>query len=427
MQVSNEDYVGKDISGQVVFSYVNEDATRALNVYADCDDAVFTSDWVHIMMSGLDGKGEALIDQRLYLPRTQLYLCSVDHAMRNVLYMDSDGGICLYDVEQKRRVAFMEEKNPSQIEALAVQDDGRAFALDRHVRAADYKDRRYILELYEVLETGKVSLMKQIEISDYMDIRHGASITHIEITNKYLLVAGEESAVVFEREALLEADEGYDACIVYDGRNGAYGIASNPLPQFLTSDGLLFLTKGGVYNTTSKCTSLFVIYDLDRGKELKVGNGIHASSYAYDTHTGVLAIQSFNESGIVGTTRIYKLGEEREFAELVSPLLPSSDLAIASWRSALDGRYLLMENVDTTQILDVESSTVAVSLNAIGLDLCGGRLFDYTPERMSHRGSCALDMDYSQLRGLSKSIRSFSNGSIRTLTSAELGRFEAGA
>lgn len=246
------------------------------------------------------GGGEELVNELLYPKSKPQYLCATDHSMSLVVYMDVRGHLVLYDLDGRETVLDAKITDPEHVESLAVSDGGECIAIGRSSGSDSA-----LTSKVELVSGSTGRRLAELDCSDFIEPHDGASIFHIELTDKYLFVSGIMNAFVYPLQSALDEGRLSAGSMTYIGERRSGGNGSNPLPQFLLEDKLLFFSAGSYGEDSVRCKNLMGAYDLTREKTIEVIDDVRAMSYAYDAQSGYCVWQGLaSGSGRIHVSRL---------------------------------------------------------------------------------------------------------------------------
>lgn len=358
------------------------------------------------------GGGEELVNELLYPKSKPLYLCATDHGMTLVVYMDARGHLVLYDVDSRKTVLDAKITNPEYVESLAVSDGGEFIAIGRSTGSGDALTSRV-----ELVSGATARRFAELDCSNFIEPHDGASIFHIELTDKYLFVSGIMNAFVYPLHSALDEGRLSAGSMTYLGERRSGGNGSNPLLQFLVNDKILFFSTSNYGEHSVRRKNLNSVFDLTAGKAIEINDGLTVASYAYDEESGYLVWQGGNEF------HVSRLSDDGVVEDEWVVIPSHAEMNLPSSKPVFDGQYLLLENDSATEVYDVQSQKRVMSLGLTQLAIHGGRIYDVSRACPVATDSYDLTMDGEELSELSLRIRTDSSGNVREFTQSELDRF----
>lgn len=351
--------------------------------------------------------GAGLTDTPIYTSTMgQSYFCYCDRELNRVFYMDPDADYVVYEVKTGKELLRWHEKEPENVQALSISDDGTLLAV-----AYSPKFREYQVAVYSA-ETGKE--LQTIELTGKLGKPTGTDIMHIEITGDWMLVSSQSDSVLLERKNdTFSADSAdyYENC----------ANRSVPWSFSVSEDGLLFFNDymGGT-DLTHSCP-LRGVYRISDRKEL---SGLpYARAFIYSAEKKCLITEDFVSDEKDAAIRhagaickyLYQDGELIKEGEISSE---NADMHLAGGLS-LDADHLLLENSTCSEVYDITTLKLVFRLNTTGMLLSGGRIINPASDVPNAESSYSYLTDSKTLQSTVTEAMKQQLGRERTLTEAE--------
>lgn len=389
----------------LLIQQLSRDNTLCLTVSGDDVGRLYgNGNLLSLSVTDMENRNLPLLKTKIYTSSmSQSYLCFADPDINHVFYLDSDGVFRLYDVRGQKTIISWRADDAGEVEAVSMNEDGSVLAV------AYRKDAMSMIEIYAAKDGA---LLQTIDVSELLEARHSAysEIMHMELVDEYLLVSCEESsAVLVSENGLYQIDN----TLRYPLGNGN---RSYPFARFLTSDHLLFFTQSDAGYEMGNNYNLYFVYDINSDQELDLFSSMVAS-FSYDAQTGLLVWQDFNSFTVSGSVHIAKRLKDGSFTEIGEFKSDRVDMSLRSQGSIQDGKYLLLENEEYTQVFDLETQTMVLEIKGTGFSIGNGLLIDTSGGSTSGNTYDYL-MDYSQIQKIAASMLT-TNGETRALTAAE--------
>ena len=339
--------------------------------------------------------------------KSQTFLCYCDTAMTRVFYVKPDGTLALYDLSARKEVLKWQSDAPENIFAVSMDEDCGTLAV------AVGPDRgEYEVCLYSA-ETGE--LLQKIDFTGKLGKPRSAYLSHVELYNDLMLVStGSDSILLKKENGVFNAETA-----LYFSRCGN---SSVPWRSSISDDGLLFFAEqeDGIQMTHPR--HLSGVFAASDGKQI---TGIpYSKAFIYEPEKKLLIAEKFVSGNIVdgsaishaGTISLYKYadGAMEKTGELASD---SADMHLSGMCS-VDGKYVLLENSDSSEIYDVTTMKKICEISATGLLLSEGRVVNPSLEIPCKDNSYTYSGG-KKLQSVVRDAMTRQLGQPRTLTDAE--------